>query len=182
MDNWLIGGLEYRHIQKVREWRNAQISILRQDHVLTEEEQEAWWTNMCLTDYCKSGGPSQYWWVGNEVVEGRWTATSVFGLVHMYHDRGVAETSFLTDPAMHTDVERYVKNLTNALTWMFSFAPRRYGIKGLSSVTFTDIVDGGRPEKEHMAVLDAMFPFKEDIMDNGRPAVHHWIWDLAYVA
>ena len=95
---WVLGSYALRPIQfedrvAIREWRNAQIEVLRQAHPLTVEGQRAYFTDVVRPQLLEEK-PDQVlmtlWFDGAMVGYG--------GLVHIdwFHER--AELSFLVDP------------------------------------------------------------------------------------
>lgn len=85
--------IRYEDRYDIMKWRNEQIDVLRQDEILTPEQQDLYFKNTVMSLFSQSQ-PSQILWsflLGDELI-------GYGGLVHINHEEKTAEISFLTTP------------------------------------------------------------------------------------
>lgn len=142
---YLLQGLEHKHIQIIREWRNAQLNILRQQKPNTPEEQEEYWRK--YANECATYRPKNYLYILN--YDGR--PIGYGGFVHIDWNLLEAEVSFLSDPARH-DSETYRQDFAWFLKEVSELAKTpQWGLKALTGETF--LVPSHRPMAEHFGCL-----------------------------
>lgn len=96
-DEYSIIPIRYEDRFKIMEWRNEQIDILRQDSLLTEEMQDAYFEKVVLNLF-RAEYPSQilFSYLKNDQIIG------YGGLVHIDWKNKNAEISFLLDPSLNS--------------------------------------------------------------------------------
>jgi RimJ/RimL family protein N-acetyltransferase len=94
--------LDLQDMEPVRQWRNEQIDILRQQAPLTKEEQVGYWNTVIIPSFSQSR-PEQllFAYLKEEDLIG------YGGITHIDWDKREGELSFLLDPAYTTDPSSY---------------------------------------------------------------------------
>ena len=130
------------HIEQIRNWRNAQLNVLRQIDPISEADQVAYFdreiwpnksklhpTNILLIYRCDD------------------TVIGYGGLVHICWPVSRAEVSFLTDPESVVNSDSYRQAFETWLTLMKSLAFDNLNLRRLTAETYTT-----RPQ--NLQVLD----------------------------
>ena len=131
------------HVEPIRQWRNAQIDILRQKEPLTKEGQTSYYTR-CIWPTLVERHPTNILlaFLEDERLVG------YGGLVHISWPDQRAEVSFLLNPALTSNVADYAARFSAFLSLLKQLAFRDLGIERLWTETFAS---RGR----HIAVLEA---------------------------
>ncbi|PTC02979.1 hypothetical protein C9980_20395 [Vibrio mediterranei] len=85
--------IRYSDRFKIMEWRNAQMFHLRQDKMLTEQDQEAYFQNVLAPSFDMEN-PTQLLFSYDR----KGSFSGYGGFVHINYHQGSAELSFLVDP------------------------------------------------------------------------------------
>src|SRR5436189_68606 len=104
-DGFTVVPLRKQDIQKIREWRNAQLDILRQQTLLTSEHQETYYQSFIAPSFTKEN-PSIV--LFSFLHEGE--CIGYGGLVHIDWIARRGEVSFLLDPHFLTEYDKYFKH------------------------------------------------------------------------
>jgi len=140
--------LEKWHLEKLKEWRNAQMNVLRQWKPLTDYDQEKWFQEISEAV--------------NQVVfsivtldkDGNERFIGYSGLVYIDHINKRAEISFLVDPERASKKEIYEQDFTAALRILCEYGFNQLNLNKIFAETF-----GFR--KYHVEILEK-FGFKRD--------------------
>lgn len=97
-----ITPIRQEDIRPIKEWRNAQIEILRQAAPLTDAEQERYWSQVLVPSFDEKH-PKQI--LFSFLKEGE--CIGYGGLTHIDWEVGRAEVSFLLDPSRTQQPEHY---------------------------------------------------------------------------
>ena len=123
----VVRAVQPEDIESIRQWRNAQMAVLRQARPITEDEQIAYFARHIWPD--KSGDRPRN--ILLTVREGD-AAVAYGGLVHIDWEYGRAEVSFLETPERTTDLARAGDTWADWLRLMQNFA---FGDLGLARLT-----------------------------------------------
>lgn len=101
----------------IKDWRNAQLSILRQKKVLTDEDQNAYFSQVVLPAQAQSN-PQQilFSYLEDKILVG------YGGLVHISWENYCAEMSFLLNPQYVEDRQKYDFLFSNFIHLVANFA------------------------------------------------------------
>jgi RimJ/RimL family protein N-acetyltransferase len=135
--------IEERDIESLRLWRNAQQSVLRQQHPISAEHQLGWFRTSVEPTY-SAEDPKQLL----VVVEDSDHLVAYGGLTNIEWVSRRAEVSFLCETERSHDAERYADAFTSFLTWLKHFAFVELGLNRLFTETWS--VRG-----EHIGILEA---------------------------
>jgi len=135
--------LRHQDLRAIMDWRNAQMAVLRQSEPLTPEGQERYWQTAVAPGFVAEQ-PGQ---ILLSVLEGE-GLVAYGGLVHIDWPSRRAEVSFLADPAVAADRDRYGGLFAAYLAALKRLAFDHLGLHRL----FTETYDL-RPY--HVAVLEA---------------------------
>lgn len=126
-----VQAVQPRHIEYIRQWRNAQMDVLRQPTVITPEEQEAYYRKDIWPDMC-SPQPENillaYKENGNLIGYG--------GLVHIAWEHRRAEISFLLDTKLAGTRDDYTLYFPAFLRLMKALAFDNLGLDRLCTETY----------------------------------------------
>lgn len=102
LHNYSITPIRYEDIFRIKTWRNEQLNILRQNKILTDEDQEKYFRNFVSPLFAETN-PSQllFSFLLNNICIG------YGGLVHISWEDLRAEMSFLVDPQRALNAELY---------------------------------------------------------------------------
>jgi RimJ/RimL family protein N-acetyltransferase len=130
-DDLTVMPIQPGHIEKVRQWRNDQMDVLRQYNVITESQQREYyhkhiWPDM-KNEYPKNILLSIF---ENDVFVG------YGGLVHIAWEHQRAEVSFLLDPKFAKNKARYTEIFSQYLQLIKRFAFEVLGLKKLCGETY----------------------------------------------
>jgi len=119
------------HIEFIRQWRNAQMDVLRQPSVLTSKEQEAYYHKYIWPDMC-SLYPRNILlvYLENDNLIG------YGGLVHIAWEHRRAEISFLLAPQLATISDNYTRYFSKFLCMMKILAFDDLGFERLFTETY----------------------------------------------
>jgi len=130
------------HIEQIRRWRNAQMSVLRQSKCISRDEQIAYFNSVIWPDK-QSDRPSNILLMclrdGDLIGYG--------GLVHISWSDLQAEISFLLDPVHRRDAQRYAAAFATWIDLMKSLAFEDLNLRKLTTETFATRTD-------HLEILD----------------------------
>src|SRR5208337_2902401 len=101
-DDYCIVPLRFQDIMLIKKWRNDQISVLRQDRVLTDEDQDNYYQNIVLPAMA-AVKPSII--LFSYLVDG--ACIGYGGLTNIDWTSKKGEISFLLDSVRISDAERY---------------------------------------------------------------------------
>lgn len=103
--------LRKQDISMIKEWRNAQLEVLRQKNLLTDQDQENYYNNVIFPTY-QQRFPHQILFsiLQNNLCIG------YGGLVHISWEDKRAEISFLADNIRASNLDIYQKDFKNFLT------------------------------------------------------------------
>lgn len=88
-------------MESIRKWRNAQMNILRQDHLLTKQEQKCYWQEHILPTFALEKPPILLFsFLKDDLCIG------YGGLTYLNWSHLRAEVSFLMDPAFDAPIEK----------------------------------------------------------------------------
>lgn len=119
------------HIEAIRQWRNAQIDVLRQSAPISPSQQEAYyathvWPVMALDE------PQNILLI---FLEGE-RAIGYGGLVHIAWEHRRAEVSFLLDPVFVPEPDTYARYFSTYLDLLKELAFRDLGFRRLVTETY----------------------------------------------
>ncbi len=118
-------------IQKIRQWRNEQIEVLRQEKFLTKKDQEKYYENIIKPSF-KSESPSLILF---SILDGR-ICIGYGGLVHINWKAKNAEISFLLDTKKNKPDTRFRKYFQNFLKLMCRVAFQELNLNKLTTETY----------------------------------------------
>ena len=140
------------NIELIRQWRNAQLDVLRQDLTISPEQQQAYYEFQIWPHMSKSSPP--------EILMSYFKSNSLIGyggLVHIAWSDFRAEISFLLDPSRTKNDLIYKDDFSSFLKLIKKLAFDNLGFHRLFTETF-DI----RPV--HIATLEATGFLREGVM------------------
>lgn len=153
-----IEAIKPSHIESVRQWRNAQMSVLRQANPITPEEQEAYYRKYIWPDKAAREPANMllaYLEQGDLVGYG--------GLVHLAWRHRRAEVSFLLKTELTGDHDKYAWYFSGFLRLIKRLAFDELGLERLFTETYAS-------RMHHIATLQASGFRLEGILKN-----HIWI-------
>jgi RimJ/RimL family protein N-acetyltransferase len=114
----------------LKDWRNAQMDVLRQSRALTDLEQQRWWSALATDDRQALFGlflqsPDAPLFIGYG------------GLVNLDRVNGRAEVSFLVDPQRSSQPGVYVVDMRAAFSMFCWYGFERLGLNRLFTETFS---------------------------------------------
>jgi RimJ/RimL family protein N-acetyltransferase len=119
------------HIERIRQWRNAQIDVLRQADIITPEQQVEYFEQQVWPEL-PSARPRQILLAVHE----RDVLIGYGGLVHIAWPESRAEVSFLLDPAIMNEAVRVEGLFSIYLTLIRELAFCDLGLRRLVTETF----------------------------------------------
>lgn len=140
-DLW-VEAVQLDHIESIRQWRNAQMDVLRQSSVITPEQQQAYFQQHIWPDLA-SPTPRN---ILLAIYRGK-RLVGYGGLVHVAWEHRRAEVSFLLDPGHARDHEFYARTFLLFLKVIQILAFEDLGLHRIFTETYA-IRD------RHMAVLE----------------------------
>jgi RimJ/RimL family protein N-acetyltransferase len=141
LDKLLICTIDNSYIQQIRIWRNQQIDILRQNQLISEEQQE-WYFNTHVFSLFDNLYPQQV--LFNCFYEEKFIGYG--GIVHISYENKIGEISFLLDPQIPTD-SYYESVFILFLEIMNKIAFQELGLNKLFTETFST-------RMEHVPMLE----------------------------
>lgn len=126
-----VEAVQPSHIERIRQWRNAQMDILRQSSLITSEEQKAYfqkhiWPDMISS--CPDNILLAYFEDDNLIGYG--------GLVHIAWEYRKAEISFLLEPGLYKSEDKYARYFSVFLQLMKELAYKDIGLERLFTETY----------------------------------------------
>jgi RimJ/RimL family protein N-acetyltransferase len=172
-----ICSIRDRDILSVKEWRNAQLNILRQEKLLTDEEQEGYFRQYIFPSFSQAE-PGQI--LFSLLKNGE--AIGYGGLVHLAWKDKRAEVSFLVAPERAADPSIYRADFLAYLGLVKKVAFDDLGFNRIFTETF-DIRD------HHISILEESGfrlegTMKEHVIIDGRPVdslIHGFLKSYANV-
>lgn len=140
-DLW-IEAIQPAHIEPIRQWRNAQIDVLRQSSIISPEQQRAYY--------------EQHIWPDQKNMQPRNILVAIHqgddfigygGLVHIAWEHRRAELSFLLDTTLTSDINFLIRTFGTFLELMKVLAFEDLGLQRLSTETYA-------MRKHHIDVLE----------------------------
>lgn len=155
--NYKLVPIRQQDLLIIKDWRNAQMDILRQNEPLTAENQKNYFQQVLLPAFAETT-PRQI--LFSYLLDGK--CIGYGGIVHIdwFSKRG--EVSFLVDPARSLDPKLYERDFTVFLTMIKEIAFTYLSFHRLFTETFNI-----RPQ--HMAILESQnFFFEGKLRDHVR--------------
>jgi len=137
-----VAAVEPRHIEAIRQWRNAQMDVLRQSHPIAAEAQIDYFARQIWPDKAQAR-PANILLVIEEDGE----PVGYGGLVHIAWEHERAEISFLVKPEIAADLPHYRRCFLGFLGLAERLAFDQLGLHRLFTETYAI-------REDHMAVLD----------------------------
>ena len=137
-------GLRHADIQKLRDFRNAQIAVLRQKAPLSERDQEDWFETVVEPMHA-SATPS---FLLVSILEGDSLFIGYGGLTNIDWHHRRAEVSFLVDPDRASDARLYREDFSAFLNFLKTWAFGELALRRLFTETFAF-------RDYHMSILEA---------------------------
>lgn len=137
-----VEAVQPRHIERIRQWRNAQMDVLRQSHRISAAEQEGYYRQH-VWPILSASHPSDIVLSYHDRDE----LVGYGGLVHIAWMHRRAEVSFLLDSAHVTDAGRYEKYFAAFLRLISTLAFTDLGIQRLFTETYAH-------REAHIAILE----------------------------
>lgn len=124
--------IQENNIELIRKWRNKQIKFLRQQKIITQDEQKEYFSSLIFSQY-QSSRPS-------EILMGLYykdTLIGYGGLVHIGWQDKKAEVSFLLNPTRMKDLNTYKRDFSNYLFLIKKLAKEELNLHKIFSETYT---------------------------------------------
>ena len=115
-------------LTRLKDWRNAQIDVLRQSKLLTDEDQQCWWSSLTKDTTQILFGL----YVDNPKPE----LIGYGGLVYLNRENHRTEISFLVAPERAADPVHYRYDLRAALAMFARYAFDELGLNRIYTETF----------------------------------------------
>jgi RimJ/RimL family protein N-acetyltransferase len=145
---------EKRFLASIKDWRNAQMPVLRQRDLLTDSDQEEWYKKI-------SGDQSQLIFGLSLRDKNKMTHIGYCGITNIDVQNSRGEISFLVDPKRAADEKTYEADMLAALAMLCKYAFATLRLHKLFADTFSF-------RKKHTAILEK-FGFNLD----GRMREHY---------
>jgi RimJ/RimL family protein N-acetyltransferase len=141
-DHYKLVAVRKSDILLIKAWRNAQINVLRQKHILTDLDQKTYFRKNVFP-YFKSQHPPQilFSYLQNNVLIG------YGGLVHINWDDRRAEVSFLLDPGRIPYPRQYAEDFLSFLELIKNIAFAELHLNRIFTETF-------ETRSRHIALLE----------------------------
>jgi hypothetical protein len=170
MSGYWIKDIEWsREWELIRQWRNGQISILRQDRAISVEEQEKYVKRYEIESNLALPPEVLYVFYTDGLTPfAAGKAIGYGGLVHILWEDSVAEVSYLVDPVRKTDLLQYTKEWLIFLD-LLREKSKEAGIKTWRAETpfSTDPT-----RKIHVEVIRELFKPRETMLKNS--VIQEW--------
>ena len=130
--------LRKQDLGAIKTWRNAQIDVLRQKRLLSDADQETYWTRVIAPSFQQEQPAQLLFSLLHRPCEDS-QATRLIGyggLVHLDWDAARAEVSFLLDPALAEDPEVYAQIFGTYLRLIQGVAFKELSLHRLTTETF----------------------------------------------
>ena len=145
-------------IEAIRQWRNAQLEVLRQSKPITREEQERYFATHVWKSMMSAHPPQ----ILVSCFEGN-RHIGYGGLVHIAWEHKRAEVSFLLDPHRAADPSLYRRDFSTFLRLIGELAFRKRGLARLFTETYAS-------RTAHIAILEESGFAREGVLRH-----HVWI-------
>jgi RimJ/RimL family protein N-acetyltransferase len=145
-------------MEAIRQWRNAQLDVLRQSQPITREEQERYFTTHVRKSMASAHPPQ----ILVSCFEGD-RHIGYGGLVHIAWEHKRAEVSFLLDPGRTADPALYRRDFSTFLRLIRELAFRKHGLARLFTETYA-------MRTAHIAILEESGFVREGVLRH-----HVWI-------
>jgi len=155
--------LKREHLEKLKEWRNAQMDILRQWKPLTDHNQEKWFQEVSTAINQVVFSIVIFDKGNNEEFIG------YCGLVHIDHINKRAELSFLIEPERTSKREVYQEDFTAALRVLCEYGFNQLNFNKIFTETFSF-------RKYQIEILEK-FGFRKDGILREHQYVNGKYWD-----
>lgn len=130
---FILSALQRKDIEPIRLWRNKKIELLRQNKVLSKEEQKKYWNDSILMSFKQDKPKNILMRMARKDNE---ELIAYGGLVHIDWEKCYSETSFLTKigiPELSPEYEEILLNFFNLIIDLVKFI----GINTLYSETYS---------------------------------------------
>lgn len=147
------------HIESIRQWRNAQMNVLRQAAEITSEQQKSYFEKNIwpATDDDQPDNILLSYLEKERLI-------GYGGLVHIAWAHRRAEISFLMDPEIAADIDRYAEYFSRFLQLIKTLAFNDLELERIFTETYA-------MRRSHIAVLEASGFIREGVLK------HHAIID-----
>jgi RimJ/RimL family protein N-acetyltransferase len=157
-----VAAVEPRHIEAIRQWRNAQMDVLRQARPIGADEQIDYFARHIWPDKAKAEPANILL-----IIEENGEPVGYGGLVHIAWAHKRAEISFLTKPEIAADWPHYRRCFLGFLPMAERLAFDQLGLDRLFTETYAT-------RDRHMSVLEEAGFCREGVMRHhvridGRP-------------
>ena len=145
-----LSPLDYSDLDKIREWRNSQMSILRQTFPLTELNQDKWYDTISFSD-------NQAMFALVEKKDGKPCLIGYCGLVNIALTSRHAELSFIVDPQRVSDETLYRQDFESALEMLCRFGFCELNLHRIYTETYAF-------REDHLRILETFGFQREGIL------------------
>ncbi len=147
-----LSSIQPAHIESIRLWRNAQMNVLRQNEPITFQDQQAYFAAR-IWPAMEKARPD------NILLACHLDSLLIGygGLVHIAWEDSRAEVSFLVQPELAADPDRYEELFSSYLTLLPQLAFDDLGLHRLVTETWSTRAD-------HLAVLEAAGFVREGLL------------------
>lgn len=143
-----FGPIKKQYLSPLKEWRNSQTDVLRQNKRLTDSDQEKWFLKIRKDKTQKLFS----------ILDGK-KFIGYCGLTYIDHFNRRAEISFLVDPERAKDAAVYKEDFLSALKWLSNYGFNRLKLHKIFVETFEF-------RKSHLKILEE-FGFKREAVLRG---------------
>lgn len=140
------------HIELIRQWRNAQMDVLRQVSVITSEQQKDYYSKHIWSEM-RSSQPKN---ILLTFLDGD-KPIGYGGIVHIAWEHRRAEVSFLLDPSLNKTEDIYAGYFATFLDLLFVLAFDDLGLNRLFTETYV-------MRKHHISVLENSGFLREGVL------------------
>ena len=164
-----VESVQEKHIERIRQWRNAQMDILRQNTSIAYEEQIIYYQKHIWPDML-SAHPKNilvaYMEDDNLIGYG--------GLVHIEWENFKAEVSFLLNPSLVNSQDNYTRYFSVFLQLMKKLAFQDLAMESLFTETYA-------LRTHHISILEAMGFAREKILKNHVKIEDLWVDSIIHI-
>lgn len=145
-----LAALDKRDIGFVKDWRNQQTAVLRQNRPLTDADQEAWFRGLATDDSQDVFGLRLEDDTGSRLI-------GYCALVRIDRSNSRAELSFLVDPSRAADGDLYREDMIAALALLCRHGFEVVRLHRIFTETFAF-------RKEHITILEEFGFMREGVL------------------
>jgi RimJ/RimL family protein N-acetyltransferase len=145
-----LSPLEHSDLDKIRNWRNSQMKILRQTLPLTDLTQDKWYHTISFSD-------NQAIFALVEKKDGKFCLFGYCGLVNINLTSRHAELSFIVDPRRVSDETLYRQDFESALTMLCRFGFSELNLHRIYTETYAF-------REDHLRILESFGFQREGIL------------------